>query len=266
LAQVQALTARTYEAQLDWRGRLEAIRGAPDYENAFSGEPLVSVRIATFNKAAELCQRALPSLRRQTYENWEALVVGDATEDDTAERVAEIGDPRIRFWNLPYQEVYPEDPKARWQIAGTPPMNAAVAEAAGAWIAPLDDDDEFDDDHIEVLLQAAQREHAELAYGRMRVLIEGSGDMTEFGAWPPRSAEFGFQGAIYHAGLKGFGYDMNAWLADEVGDWNLARRMWETGVRFTFVDQIVGTYRVPAGSRAEEAWKQRAATRPPREA
>jgi Glycosyl transferase family 2 len=265
LVQVQGLSARVYEAQLDWRERLEEIRAEPGYEEPFSGDPLVSVRIATFNNAKQLCERCLASVRRQTYENWEALVVGDATEDDTAERLEAIGDPRIRFWNLPFRGPYPENPKSRWQVAGTPPMNAAVAEARGGWIAPLDDDDEFDDDHIEVLLRAAQSEHAELAYGRMRVVIEGADERTEFGAWPPRFTDFGFQSALYHAALKEFGYDMNAWLADEVGDWNLARRMWEAGVSFTFVNRIVGTYHVAEGTSGKEAWGRRTVTRPLRE-
>jgi hypothetical protein len=265
LAQVQALTARAYEAQLDWNERLEEIRRQPDYEEAFSSEPMVSVRIATYNNADELCERCLASVRRQTYENWEAVVVGDALDDVTEERLKALGDDRIRFWNLSFRGPYPEDRRTRWQVIGTPAMNAATAAAEGRWIAPLDDDDEFDDDHIEVLLRAAQAEHAELAYGRMRVVVEGTEGCTEFGAWPPRSTDFGFQGALYHAGLKEFGYDMNAWLVDEAGDWNLARRMWDAGVRFAFVDRVVGTYWVSPESLNWEGWKARAATRPLRE-
>ena len=33
-----------------------------------------------------------------------------------------------------------------------------------------------------------------------------------------------------------------AYLAGEPGDWNLARRMWQAGVRFAFLDRIVTTY------------------------
>ena len=108
IAQVQELTARVYEAQLDWRSRLEYLRQEPEYEKAYTGEPLVSVRIATFNKAEELCERCLSSVRRQTYENWEALVVGDALDDDTERRIKALGDSRIRFWNLPSKAPTPK--------------------------------------------------------------------------------------------------------------------------------------------------------------
>src|SRR5215471_15372897 len=54
------------------------------------------------------------------------------------------------------------------QVAGAPSMNFAASLAQGSWLAPLDDDDEFEPDHIEVLLEAALRGHHELAYGNFR--------------------------------------------------------------------------------------------------
>jgi hypothetical protein len=266
LEHTQGLTARVYERQEGWPERLAAIRREPGYEEAFSGEPLISVRIGTYRNQQMLCERALASVRRQGYERWEALVVGDACDDDTEKSVAAIGDPRIRFWNLPFRGPYPDDPESLWRVAGIPPFNAGAEAASGSWIAPIDQDDEWEDDHLETLLGAAQENHAELAYGRMRVALEGSERRTEFGRWPPRFTDFGFQAALYHAHLKGFRYDTNAWLADEVGDWNLARRMWEAGVRFTFVDRVVGTYFVPADHIHRQGWEERANERPLREA
>ena len=51
-----------------------------------SGEPLVSVIIPTRNRRP-LLEAALDSLLGQTYGNWEAVVVDDASNDDTAEFV-----------------------------------------------------------------------------------------------------------------------------------------------------------------------------------
>ena len=44
-------------------------------------------------------------------------------------------------------------------------MNRALDLVKGDWIAPLDDDDEFTDDHIEVLLAATRDQGLEFAYG-----------------------------------------------------------------------------------------------------
>jgi hypothetical protein len=40
-------------------------------------------------------------------------------------------------------------------VAGSTPMNHGVEISRGEWIAPLDDDDEFTPDHVEVMLNAA---------------------------------------------------------------------------------------------------------------
>lgn len=241
LRDTQAMAARAYEASFRWPQVLEAVRAEPGYEAAYSGEPLVTVRVATYNASSLLCERALASLRRQTYSRWEAIVVGDACTDDTEDRVRALGDPRIRFLNLPFQGPYPEDDLARWYIAGSRPFNVALQQAAGQWIAPLDHDDEWDSDHIEVLLKEAQESRAELVYGRIRIVDTVSGAESEMGTWPPVRGQFGFLGALHHRGLRVFQYDENCRFADEPGDWNLMRRMWDAGVRFRFLDRPVAT-------------------------
>ena len=140
---------------------------ARQYEAAFRGDPLVTVRIGTYQGARVLCERALASVRRQTYAHWEAVVVGDGCTDDTAERVADLADPRITFHNRPVNGPYPQDTRRRWQVAGSHAFNEAADRARGRWIAPLDQDDEWDDDHLLVLLRTAQQTRAELVYGRM---------------------------------------------------------------------------------------------------
>jgi hypothetical protein len=127
-------------------------------------------------------------------------------------------------------------------------MNEGADAARGAWLAPLDQDDEWAPDHIEVLLRKAQAERAELVYGRLRAVIDGTGIETWLGEWPPSDGHFAFQAAIYHAHLKEFRYDLAAQWLDEGGDWNLARRMWEAGVRFAFLPRSVGTYHVHGGA------------------
>lgn len=239
----QGMAARAYEAAQHWPEALEAVRAAPDYELAYAPDPLVTVRIATYNRAEILCERTLPSVLGQSYSNWEVIVVGEACTDDTEERIRAIGDHRIRFVNLPFRGPYPDDPRARWRVSGTTPMNTAMRLARGRWIAPLDDDDEFDDDHIEVLLAHAQATRAELAYGQLRVVDTETGDVSEgLSTWPPENGRFNFLSTIVHAGLRRFEYDPNCYLAGEVSDWNLARRLWQAGARFSFMDRVVGTY------------------------
>ncbi len=60
------------------------------------GEPLVSIMMPCFD-AERTLPMALASLRAQTYENWEALVVDDGSEDRTWEILEGFGDPRLRL-------------------------------------------------------------------------------------------------------------------------------------------------------------------------
>jgi hypothetical protein len=245
LEAMQTLTARTYEAIFDWPGKVEAMRRESGYEEAWHGEPLISVRIATYNNAEVLVDRALASVLRQTYTNWEAIVVGDACTDDTERLIAAIGDDRIHFENLPVRGPYPTDATSLWHTAGIPPANRALELARGRWIAPLDHDDEFDDDHLEVLLAEAQRTHAELVYGKWRMVDAENGRLFDHafgGEYPPVSGAIAFQAALYHGKLTRFRYDMNTYLVGEPGDRNLARRLWEAGVRFAVLDRVVVTY------------------------
>src|ERR1700682_5918611 len=103
------------------RQQLLVARTTEQFRKAFEEpEPLVSVRIGTYNRSHLLFERSLPSVFNQTYTNFEIVVVGDGSTDDTAERFAKLDDTRVRFVNLPHQGVYPEDPTFRWMVAGTP--------------------------------------------------------------------------------------------------------------------------------------------------
>jgi glycosyltransferase involved in cell wall biosynthesis len=243
IADLRALVGATYERLEGGRERLERLRESEDWERAYSEpEPLVTVRIATWNRAGLLVERALASVLRQTYSHWEAVVVGDACTDDTEERLAALGDSRIRFHNLPVHGPYPEHEVKRWMIGGVPAMNAGLRMARGSWIAPLDDDDEWEDDHIEVLLDAARGGHAEFAYGRAKCTLEDAPIAKTVGAWPPRYGEIDLTASLYHAGLRSFEHDRVSMLMGEGNDWNLVRRMLEAGVSFTFLDRVVSTY------------------------
>ncbi len=256
LDSMRELLARAYEDTPRAAVELLRARREPGYEEAFVPEPLMSVRIGAFQPGELLFDRALASVRRQSYERWEAIVVLDGRDADTARRIAALGDERIRCVERPRNGPYPAATGARWQVAGSHPFNEAFALARGAWIAPIDQDDEWVDDHLERLLGSALSSRGEVVYGVARALVEGDGE-TYFGAWPPAVGDFGFQAAIYHAGLRTFLYDANAHLLDEPADWNLARRMIEAGVRFEFVDAVVTTYYVDERDRGIDWWRER---------
>ncbi len=253
---LRELVVRAYEDTPKAAEALFQIRRAASYRDAYSSNPLITVRVGTYQGGDLLFDRALRSVQQQSYPHWEAVVVCDGQDSQTAERVAALGDPRFTCFQRPRNGPYPSDKHARWQVAGAHPFNEAVARARGAWIAPIDDDDEWSPDHLELLLGAALHTQAEVVYGIARVVVAEDGE-TYFGTWPPEEGDFGFQAAIYHAGLAAFLYDANSYLVGEVADWHLARRMLEAGVRFDLVQKIVTTYYINGDAAGLQWWRDR---------
>lgn len=115
-------------------------------------EPTVSVVTATYNRS-DVLVHAIDSVIAQSFADWELIVVGDACTDDTAERVASVGDDRIRFVNR--RENHGEQ---------SVPNNEGAAMARGRFIAFLNHDDMWYPDHLESGLATLRRSGADLVY------------------------------------------------------------------------------------------------------
>jgi len=244
----------TRAALRTWRYRLTEGRKARRFlvcsrksiEYGGLGEnPLVSVLIPTYQNSDVLVERTLPSVLSQTYQNLEVVIVGDACNDEHVQRIRswmdERNDPRIRFHNLPVRGSYPSDPYKRWCVAGATPRNKALEMARGEWLAPLDDDDEFAEDHIESLLQFARDRCYEFVYGIVR-FQKRDGGWTELGSAPLRKDQLCHLSVLYHRRLAFFRYDIDSWKYLEAADWNMWRRMKEAGARIGFLPKIVGVH------------------------
>ena len=231
--------ARSERAELEWTRR----RDAAIY--AAKGDPLVTVTIPTFNRGELLVQRTLPSVFAQTYPNFEIVIVGDCCPDDTPQRIAALADPRVRFVNLPERGHYPADPKKRWMVAGSTPINETLKLARGAWISYLDDDDVYTPDHIEKLLRTAQARELELVFGRYRYEktpgVWHEGRTREFPSGRPPFGRAGIphSGLMYRSSLRSLRYYEDAWRYGLPTDNLLWQRMGRAGVRAGFLDDIV---------------------------
>lgn len=200
--------------------------------------PLVTVRICTYERPKELVERAIASVLRQTYQNFEIMVVGDHAVPETAEAIARIDDPRVRYYNLPERPRYPKTKRHFWFVAGIAAAFKALELSRGEWITHLDDDDEFPPDHIEILLETAREHQLEMVYGVSEYQI-ATDEWTRVGTWPPRCGGI-CNGAVLYSRRAAFvSYDPYCWVANEPCDWNQWRRMLAAGVQMGFVDRIV---------------------------
>ncbi len=206
-------------------------RKSPDYQQVFTaGNPLVSVCIATYNRCELLLERTIPSVLQQTYRNIELVIVGDCCQDATAERVARLDDPRVKFVNLPERGRYPDDPMFRWMVAGSIPMNHALGMASGDFITHLDDDDRFPLDRIEKLLRFTQENRYDFVWHPFyyekdidKWLLK---DAQDFAAGQVTTSS-----VFYHKWFRRIGWDINAYRLKEPGDWNRFRKFRYLGVK-----------------------------------
>jgi glycosyltransferase involved in cell wall biosynthesis len=113
--------------------------------------PLVSVIIPTYNRET-LILRAIDSVLRQTYQNFELIVVDDKSTDGTQQVLSSIRDPRLRV--------------LRHSTNSGPPAtrNTGINAASGEYLAFLDSDDEWLEQKLEVQLAVMREKDAHFCY------------------------------------------------------------------------------------------------------
>ena len=96
-------------------------------------DPLISVIVVTYNRACFL-KDALDSIKRQTFKDYEIIVVDDGSTDNTKDIAEQYKGVRYIY------QVHGGISKAR---------NTAVRAAKGKWIATLDSDDQWKEDKLQ---------------------------------------------------------------------------------------------------------------------
>ena len=200
-------------------------------------KPLVTVAVATYNRARLLAERCIPSVLGQTYDNLELIVVGDGCTDETEELMAGIRDPRLTFINLPERGSYPADPLRRWMVGGTQALNKAMSMARGDFVTHLDDDDEYVPDRLEKLVEFAVENSCDFVW-------HPCWSEDDEGRWKLIEApHFAYthvttSSVFYRSWFTKIEWNIDAHLLKEPGDWNRFRRI-------KYIDPVIMRYPEP---------------------
>lgn len=108
--------------------------------------PSFSVIMATYNRGRHILP-SIQSVLRQSYQDFELIVVGDGCTDDTADVVVSVASPQIRWLNL-----------AERGGSQSFPNNAGVEISRGRYIAYIGHDDIWMPDHLSALDELYRRE------------------------------------------------------------------------------------------------------------
>lgn len=129
---------------------------------------MVTVLTTLYNKAP-FVEEAIASVQRQSYTNWELLVVDDGSTDDGLARVKAIDDARIRVL---------ESPVNTGRAAAA---NRGLEAARGAYIAVLDADDRMLPERLARQV-AFMEAHPQVGISGTAYRVMGPGGVV--GRWP----------------------------------------------------------------------------------
>jgi glycosyltransferase involved in cell wall biosynthesis len=130
---------------------------------------IISVIIAAHN-AEQTILETVKSVQKQTFTDYELIIINDGSNDRTPEIINSVNDPRINLFTYPNSGV-------------SVSRNRGISHATGKYIAFLDADDLWTEDKLELLLAALQKNpQAGLAYSWVSYM---NADGTSIKAAPP---------------------------------------------------------------------------------
>jgi glycosyltransferase involved in cell wall biosynthesis len=233
-------------------------------------KPFISVYIPTYNRADILINRSVRSVLKQTYKNFELIIIGDRCSDDTEKKILSISDHRIKFFNLQYKKKpYPNTVENHWLCGPIIPANYALVIAKGDWIARIDDDEVWLEDHLEKLLNYALKYNYEFVTGNVEAvmfdekkLIKGHKAFSEYFSTKDIKHDNhnpyigGTSTWFYRSYLKQFKYNKHCWRkkVNRVNDIDLSVRFIKAGVKVGHLDDLV-TYQYPRPGEDTVGWK-----------
>jgi glycosyltransferase involved in cell wall biosynthesis len=129
------------------------------------------VVIATYNYSAVL-RYALQSVLWQTFQDFEVWVIGDGCPDDSEIVTASFRDRRIHWHNL-----------AENSGSQSLPNNAGIERARGKYVAYLGHDDLWHPTQLELLIDALERDSADVGNTLLMMLRPESPFRMLYGLW-----------------------------------------------------------------------------------
>ncbi len=131
--------------------------------------PEVSVIIPTFN-AEKYIKDAIDSVLKQTFQDFEIIIVDDCSTDNTEKIIFENFKKEIESGKIRYFKN--EENQCRTFTA-----NRGAKEAKGKYLFFLDADDLWKENHIELLLKEIKKPDVDIVYALPRIFIDENGNV-----------------------------------------------------------------------------------------
>lgn len=216
--------------------------------------PKVSIYIPTYNRSSILFSKAIPSVLKQKFTDYELIIVGDRCTDDTESKIKKLNNDKIKFFNIHYKhKPMPYTKENLWMAGEVRAANFALKKAKGDWIARLDDDEEWmSENHLKEMLEFAKKSSFEMISASNQIIIDGK---LKIDKGPKLISKYfdnlktkskykdtnvgGHSTWLYKSYLKFFKYNSQCWRKkiNRVNDLDLIMRFLSAGVRIGFYDK-----------------------------
>lgn len=121
-------------------------------------ESRISVILPTYN-SDNVLEKAINSVKSQTYTNWELLIIENGKKGQVEEIVKKINDKRIRY-------IYQEEPNV------SNARNVGIEKATGKYLAFIDSDDEYEKEFLSKMIKYIEQNNLQLATCGYRKIFE----------------------------------------------------------------------------------------------
>lgn len=125
-------------------------------------EPLISIITPMYN-AEKYILETIQSVLRQTYQDWEMIIVDNKSTDKSREIVKSVNDDRVKLIDLGYNSGGPARPR-----------NIGLDNAQGEFIAFLDADDVWLPEKLEKQINFIQKEDVDIVHTLANIIDENS--------------------------------------------------------------------------------------------
>lgn len=211
--------------------------------------PLISIIVPTFNRSYFLKTRSIRSILKQTYKNFEIIVVIDGSKDDSIQILKNFNDSRIKIFQIERKNKrYPQTAINHWFCGPVFAINHGLKKISGDWIARIDDDEIWSKKHLEISLRKLLETKSEFVSGK-RLCKENPTDKRKFMISDHTKKSIynikyneqigGVNTWVYASYLSFFKANINCWRKDinRVNDTDLIERMLRVGIKVCYTNR-----------------------------
>ena len=211
-----------------------------------------SIILPTYNRAELFLKRAIDSVVRQSYKDWELIIVDNNSTDNTKDLVGSYSDNNIRLYSI----------QNEGNIAKS--RNLGISKAKGEFIAFLDSDDFWHRDKLKISLDYLKKYKLNgLCHSEYWLYETGETEIRHYGSTGfsynnllKNGNNLSLSAVIVHSDIlkdvKGFSEDIDYITAE---DYDLWLKLAKNNYKIKFIKNVMGTFRIHQYSESSDVDK-----------